>query len=72
MASAVRNSVDKLGLSLEEAVRMASLYPAEFLGLSATHGRIAAGCVADFVLLDAQNQVLSTWIAGRREYARSG
>jgi len=69
MASAVRNSVDKLGVSLEEAVRMAALYPAEFLGLAATHGRIAEGCAADFVLLDANTQVRSTWISGQRVYS---
>jgi N-acetylglucosamine-6-phosphate deacetylase len=70
MASAVRNSVAKLGVSLDEAVRMASTYPAEFLGLASTHGRIAVGCAADFVLLDEQARVCSTWIAGQRVFAR--
>ena len=32
MASAVRNTVRRLGLPLAEALRMASLYPAAFLG----------------------------------------
>ena len=52
MASAVRNSVATLGVDLAEAARMASTYPADFLGLSATHGRIARGCRADFVVVD--------------------
>lgn len=52
MATAVRNSVASLGLTLDEAVRMASTYPADFLGLASTHGRIARGCRADFVVLD--------------------
>ena len=64
MATAVRNSVQLLGLPLEEAARMASTYPAQFLGLDERHGRIAPGMQADLVLLDAQLQVRETWIAG--------
>lgn len=65
MASAVRNSVHLLGLPLDEAARMASRYPAEFLGLGDTHGRIAPGYRADLVALDPQGlQVVDTWISG--------
>ncbi|TYT26748.1 N-acetylglucosamine-6-phosphate deacetylase [Luteimonas viscosa] len=64
MGTAVRNTVRMLGLPLEEAVRMASRYPAEFLGLGDRHGRIAPGYAADLVLLDAALEVRATWIAG--------
>jgi N-acetylglucosamine-6-phosphate deacetylase len=64
MAGAVRNAVQLLGLPLDEAVRMASAYPADFLGLGASHGRIAAGCQADLVVLDDDLHVQRTWIAG--------
>lgn len=64
MITAVRNAMGMLGLSLEEAARMASTYPAAFLGLDRTHGRIAAGYRADLVALDADLQVQSTWIGG--------
>jgi N-acetylglucosamine-6-phosphate deacetylase len=64
MATAVRNSVRLLGLPLEEAARMASTYPAEFLGLGHSHGRIAPGFHADLVALDADLQVVGTWIGG--------
>ena len=64
MASAVRNSVRLLGLPLDEAARMASTYPAEFLGLGDTHGRIAPGWRADLVALDADLRVIGTWIGG--------
>ena len=67
MATAVRNSVRLLGLPLEEAVRMASLYPAQFLGLDDRHGRIAPGLAADLVLLDDALQVRATWVAGAME-----
>ena len=64
MATAVRNSVTMLGIPLEEASRMASTYPAEFLGLGDRFGRIAPGYSADFVLLDSDLQVVNTWIGG--------
>ncbi|MBE2293264.1 MAG: N-acetylglucosamine-6-phosphate deacetylase [Xanthomonadales bacterium] len=64
MASAVRNTVGLLGLPLEEAARMASTYPARFLGIDDRRGRIAPGCVADLVLLDGALQVRETWIGG--------
>lgn len=65
MASCVRNAVSLLGVSLPEAVRMASLYPAEFLGLSHELGRIAPGYRANLVLADDKLNVLETWIDGR-------
>jgi N-acetylglucosamine-6-phosphate deacetylase len=40
-----------IGLSLEEASRMTSTCPADYLGLS-DRGRIAVGAVADFIVLD--------------------
>jgi N-acetylglucosamine-6-phosphate deacetylase len=64
MASAVRNAIDRLGLPLEQAVRMASTYPAEFLGLGRELGRIAAGYRANLVLTDERINVLETWIDG--------
>ncbi|GAB2539250.1 N-acetylglucosamine-6-phosphate deacetylase [Rhodanobacter koreensis] len=64
MAGAVRNAVQMLGLPLDEAVRMASTYPADFLGLGASHGRIAAGYQADLVMLDDDYRVQQSWIGG--------
>ncbi|WP_064745952.1 N-acetylglucosamine-6-phosphate deacetylase [Lysobacter antibioticus] len=64
MASAVRNSVRRLGLPLDEACRMASAYPADFLGLGDELGRIAPGYRADLVALDEDLQVTGTWIGG--------
>ena len=64
MAGAVRNAVRLLGLPLDEAVRMASTYPAEFLGLGASHGRIAAGYQADLVVLTDDYRVQRSWIGG--------
>ncbi len=65
MAAAVRNTVALLGQPLEEALRMASLYPAAFLGLDGRRGRIAPGYRADLLLLDDDLKVRRTWIGGQ-------
>ncbi len=70
MASAVRNTVQMLGLPLEEAARMASTYPARFLGFGGTHGRVAAGCQADLVVMDNDYCVQQSWIDGVATPAR--
>jgi len=69
MATAVRNAVHLLGLPLDEAARMASRYPAQYLNLDDRLGEIAEGYQADLVLLDDALQVRATWIAGEREDA---
>jgi N-acetylglucosamine-6-phosphate deacetylase len=69
MAGAVCNAVNMLGLSLAEAVSMASTAPAHFLGLGAERGVIAPGAVADLVLLNddlctEDGGVQASWIGG--------
>lgn len=63
MASAVRNTVDWLDVSLPEALRMASLYPAQYLGLN-SKGHLREGADADFVYLDENLYAQATYIAG--------
>jgi N-acetylglucosamine-6-phosphate deacetylase len=65
MASSVRNAMSMLGLPLSAAVRMASQWPAEFLGLGKSCGRIAPGYRANLVLADEQLNVRETWIDGQ-------
>jgi N-acetylglucosamine-6-phosphate deacetylase len=69
MSDAVRNAIDLLGVPLDEAARMASTYPADFLGLGGTHGRIETGFRADFTVIDPSLRVVETWIGGIREAA---
>lgn len=64
MASAVRNCMDMMQVDMIAASHMASQTPAVFLGLGATHGRIAPGYRADLVHLDDAGSVQASWIAG--------
>ncbi|MCC6459313.1 MAG: N-acetylglucosamine-6-phosphate deacetylase [Saprospiraceae bacterium] len=52
MVQAVRNMVEQVGVAPEEALRMASLYPAQALGLEGHYGKIEPGFAESFVLLD--------------------
>lgn len=63
MDAALRFTVGTLGVPLEEALRMASLYPAEMLRRT-DRGRIAAGQAADLVLLGDDLRCRRSWIAG--------
>jgi N-acetylglucosamine-6-phosphate deacetylase len=69
MATAVRNCVRLMHLSLPDAIGLATDAPARFLGLADRLGRLARGYRADMIALDPDAiRVLATWVAGR-EYA---
>ncbi|OKH89885.1 N-acetylglucosamine-6-phosphate deacetylase [Thalassospira sp. TSL5-1] len=66
MMSAVKNSVEMIGVDLGEALRMASQYPATFLKLDDCKGKILPGFDADMVLFDPETfEVKNTWISGK-------
>lgn len=65
MDEAVRHCVERLGVSLEDALRMTSLNPAAFLRRDQELGRIKAGYLASLVHLSDDLQVLETWIDGK-------
>lgn len=69
MLSSVRFVHEKLGQPVEEALRMASAYPADAMGLAAHKGRLKPGADADFVLLTPDLAMGSTWIGGVQVYA---
>ena len=69
MGQAVRNCVTHAGIPLEEALAMAAAYPADFLGLAESRGRLAPGLRADLVWLDDDFGVRATWVGGKRSDA---
>lgn len=65
MASAVRNCVQKIGIPTDEALRMASSYKADFLGLSKSYGYIAPGYKANLTVFNNQIHVYATVVEGK-------
>lgn len=66
LSMAARNAVAMLGASQEEALRMASLTPAEFLRVDHQRGRIAIGGRADMVLFGPDLDVRAVWAGGKQ------
>ncbi|MFE1599375.1 N-acetylglucosamine-6-phosphate deacetylase [Methylobacterium sp. ID0610] len=64
MAGAVRHMASRGGASLAEALTMAALTPARWLGLDDRIGRIAPGFAADLVMLDRDLGVHGTCVRG--------
>jgi len=71
MIQAVRHTHRQCRLPLGECLRMASLYPAELLGVADERGRLQSGYRADLVHLDEDLQLEGVWVAGRRFTASS-
>ena len=66
MISAVRYMAETVGTGFDEAIRMASLYPAQCMGIEKRHGQLTPGAVADFVHLDPDYSVRQVWIGGNK------
>jgi N-acetylglucosamine-6-phosphate deacetylase len=69
LMEAVRRAVRLMGVSLAQALGMASAVPARFLGVADRVGSIAPGLQADMVLLGDDLSVMGTWLAGVWEKA---
>jgi N-acetylglucosamine-6-phosphate deacetylase len=69
MIDAVRFLIQKLGMPMEEALRMASLYPAQAMRIDGPYGHLNPGARANFVHLTPALSVSETWIAGERAFA---
>jgi len=70
MAGAVRNTVHTLGIALDEALRMAGQYPAEFMAVDNCRGHLRSGYRADIALLDDDLHLQATWLGGECVYRR--
>src|SRR6202049_401034 len=65
MDRAVRNVAKFSNWSLRDAVRAATLNPAQAAGLSGGHGVLARGTRADFIVMSPSGEVLKTIVGGR-------
>jgi len=66
MDQAVRNAVKLGGVALQAAVKMASLTPAQAMGIDHYKGSITPGRDADFVVLDDRLELKQVWCMGRK------
>ncbi|GKW12312.1 N-acetylglucosamine-6-phosphate deacetylase [Pectobacterium carotovorum subsp. carotovorum] len=64
MIDAVRNSVEHVGIALDEAIRMATLYPARAIGVDKQLGSIESGKVANLTAFDRDYHILKTFVNG--------
>ena len=60
----VRNGIERLGLSLRDSVRMATLTPATVMGVDDRKGSLERGKDADVVIMDANAEVKLTLARG--------
>jgi N-acetylglucosamine-6-phosphate deacetylase len=60
----VQKAVVDMGIEVAEAVNMASLYPAEFLGVDKEHGSFKPGARADFIAFDDRMDLQKVYIGG--------
>src|SRR5262252_2730598 len=69
MDRAVRNVIQFSHWSLRDAVRAATLNPADAVGLSGTYGQLVVGSAADFVVLSPEGGVLKTVVGGQGSWS---
>ena len=65
MIQGVKNVLAWTGISLDQAVRMASLNPARVLGLDGEFGSIAKGKFADLTIFNSEFQIAQTYVRGK-------
>jgi len=64
MLKAVKNCVEKVGISISEAVNMATLYPAQLIG-NGSIGKIEPGLKANFTAFDDAFKLTAVLLNGR-------
>ncbi|MFP1745279.1 N-acetylglucosamine-6-phosphate deacetylase [Lonsdalea quercina] len=64
MIDAVRNCVEQAGIALDEALRMATLYPARAIGVDHRLGSIECGKVANLTAFTRDFHVINTFVNG--------
>ncbi|WP_038907368.1 N-acetylglucosamine-6-phosphate deacetylase [Dickeya oryzae] len=71
MIDAVRNCVEHAGIALDEALRMATLYPARAIGEACRLGSIETGKVANLTAFTRDFDILSTFVNGEEVFRKS-
>ena len=68
----VRNMINLVGLSIQDAIKMATLNPAKAIGIDEKKGSLVEGKDADVVILDKDINILATIVKGKMVFSRKG
>lgn len=71
MAMAVKNATQMLGVSLPQAIQMASYNPAHTVGMGHRKGSLTVGKDGDLAIFDQDLNALATIVAGKMVYQKS-
>lgn len=72
MKDSIQNMIQFTGISLLEAIQLASVNPAKQMGVYDRKGSLAPGKDADIVILDENNEVFTTFCRGKLAYKKGG
>ncbi|WP_108650473.1 N-acetylglucosamine-6-phosphate deacetylase [Dongshaea marina] len=65
MIEGIQNLVEQVGLPMDEAIRMATLYPAQAIGVDDRLGSVEPGKIANLTVFDANFRVDATIVNGK-------
>ena len=66
----VRNMINLVGLSIQDAIKMATLNPAKVIGVDEKKGSLVEGKNADLVVFDKNINILTTAVKGKVVFSR--
>lgn len=65
LLESIKNTVEHVGIALDEALRMATLYPAQAIGLEKKLGSLKAGQIANLAVFTPTYRMLKTIVNGQ-------
>jgi len=63
---AIKNAYEKCNIPIESSISMATLYPAEYIGVSNYLGQLKQGYRADLAHFNSDFQIQNVWLAGKQ------
>ena len=63
---AIKNAYQKCNIPIDSAISMATLYPAEYIGVSDYLGQLRSGYRADLAHFNSDFQIQNVWVAGKQ------
>ena len=67
LSDAVRYMVNEVGISQDDAIRMASLIPAKVLGVESEIGCLMPDARADFLWMKNDLEIEKVWVGGKEQ-----